>query len=320
MTTKLEKSVHSTHWAQQNERGSLFLMRLGFGAARLLGRRILTPVIWLVVLYFYVSNRNARQAIAYYQERLRQSSQLKAHLPRTAPVYRQYLAFAQALLDKLDVWNGKITRADLELIDPHGLHKQMGKGRGQILITSHLGNVEITRALAGQVTGIRLNVLVHSKNAQRFSRLLAETRANIHLIEVTQLTPAIMLDLAQRLDQGEWLAISGDRTPVSGERVTEVSFLGGPARFPQGPWLLAALLRCEVNLLVCLRNPKRAAKRFTVIIERLTDSQLIPRQQRASTTSENIQLYSSRLASYCGQAPLQWFNFYPFWDKNSTSD
>jgi len=306
------------HWAEQRERGNLLLMRFGFWAARVLGRRFLMPVIGLVVFYFYLSGRQARRAIVHYQTQLLGSGVARTALPRVAPVYCQFLAFATALLDKLDVWHGKIQRVDLELVDPDKLHLQMNVGRGQILVTSHLGNAEITRALAQQVTGMRLNVLVHSRHAQFFNQLLAESGAkDIHLIEVSELDPALMLNLAQRLERGEWLAIAGDRMPIKGERTTPVQFLGDTVLFPQGPWLLAALLQCPANLLLCLRSPKRAPKRFRVILERLADTPPKERWLRRSYINESAQRYADRLAQYARQAPLQWFNFYSYWQSGA---
>jgi len=304
----------SRHWARQSERGSLLLMRLGFAAVNLLGRPLMVPVVWLVVGYFYLSRRSARLAIAGYQQRLLAFSQGKVKLPRFAAVYRQYLAFTDSLLDKLDVWRGKISRADLTLIDLHGVHPQLGQGRGQILVTAHLGNTEIVRALVGQVPNVQINILMHSKGARRFNQVLAAAGARAHLIEVSELNAALMLDLAQRLERGQWLAIAGDRIPIHGERTTTVQFLGGEAALPQGPWLLAALLRCPLNLLLCLPN---ADKGFSVILERLADGQAVPRGERARQIAAQAQHYADRLAYYCQQNPLQWFNFYPFWlDKN----
>jgi len=291
-------------------------MRFGFWAARVLGRQLLAPIIGLVVLYFYLSGRRARQSIVHYQARLARSGLARTGLPRIAPVYCQFLAFATALLDKLDVWYGKIRREDLELYDPGRLHPQMNTGRGQILVTSHLGNAEITRALAQQVTGLRLNVLIHSRHAQLFNQLLVEAGAkDIHLVEVSELNPALMLDLAQRLERGEWLAIAGDRMPIKGERTTPVQFLGDAVLFPQGPWLLAALLQCPANLLLCLRNPKHAQKRFRVILERLADNPPGERRLRQAYINDSAQYYADRLAHYAKQAPLQWFNFYSYWQN-----
>jgi len=306
----------SQHWAGQSERGSLLLMRLGFAAVNGLGRLLLAPVVWLVVGYFYLSRRSERLAIAEYQQKLREFSQNPNIVPRHFAVYRQYLAFANALLDKLDVWRGKISRADLTLIDPHGVHAQMGKGRGQILVTAHLGNAEITRALVGQVPDVHINILMHSRNAQRFNQVLAAAGASAPIIEVSELDAALMLDLAQRLERGEWLAIAGDRIPLHGERTCTASFLGARATFAQGPWLLAALLRCPLNLLLCLPEGK---ERFSVILERLGEGAAAPRGKRGEQIAQQVQHYAARLGFYCQKQPLQWFNFYPFWEDNDAT-
>ncbi|MGS1006012.1 LpxL/LpxP family acyltransferase [Achromobacter anxifer] len=306
-------SAADQHWAGQPERGSAVLMRLTAWAARTLGRRLVAPVVWLVVLYFYISGGRARRAIAAYQRRLKQSGALAEPLPRRMPVYRQYLAFANAILDKLDVWQGKITMANLDIADPDGLHAQMGRNRGQILVGSHLGNIEVCRALAEQSGALKLNVLVHDKHAAHFSRLLHAAGGGLRMIQVSELDAPAMLDLAQRLDRGEWLAIAGDRVPLQGDRCTPVDFLGESALLPQGPWLLAGLLRCPVNLLFCTRH----GARYRVAMERLSDGIEWTRATRQARIAELAQRYADRLAAHCRLAPLQWFNFYPFWKDDA---
>ncbi|RML85666.1 hypothetical protein APX70_03415, partial [Pseudomonas syringae pv. maculicola] len=76
------------------------------------------------------------------------------------------------------------------------------------------------------------------------------------------------MQLSQRLDEGEWLAIAGDRVALHGGRNVRVDFLGQPATFPQGPWLLAGLLKCPVNLFFCLKGPKG----YRVILEPFADA------------------------------------------------
>lgn len=301
------------HWAGQPERGSATLMRLTAWTARTLGRRVVAPVVWTVVLYFYVCGGRARRSIAAYQRRLVQSGPLAAPLPRHMPVYRQYLAFAHAILDKLDAWQGKIPMSSLDIADADGLHAQMGSNRGQILVGSHLGNLEVCRALAQQNGTLRLNVLVHDKHAVHFSRLLREAGGGLRMIQVSELDAPAMLDLAQRLDRGEWLAIAGDRVPLHGERCTPVDFLGATALLPQGPWLLAGLLRCPVNLLFCTRH----GARYRVAMERLCDGIEWTRATRQARIAELAQRYADRLAAHCRMAPLQWFNFYPFWKDDA---
>ncbi|HUH58921.1 MAG TPA: glycosyl transferase [Candidimonas sp.] len=302
------------HWANQPERGNMRSMRLTAWAARRLGRRVVAPVVWLVVLYFCLSGAKARRSVAQYQAYLRAACPDANPFPTPMPIYRQYLAFAGALLDKLDAWQGKVTIHDLDVADPDGLHAQMGTGRGQILVGAHLGNMEVCRALASQNADIVLNVLVHDKNAVHFSRLLDEAgTSRLRLIQVSELDTATMLALSERIDRGEWLALAGDRIPLHGARTVDVSFLGHTAPLPQGPWLLAGLLRCPVNLLFCTRQHAR----FNVSMERLADSVSWTRATRTTQVQRLAQAYADRLAAHCRQAPLQWFNFFPFWSSHA---
>jgi predicted LPLAT superfamily acyltransferase len=302
------------HWADQPERGNMHLMRLTAWAARRLGRRVVAPVVWGVVLYFFLSGAQARRSIAQYHDRLRATGSSADPFASPLSVYRQYLAFAGALLDKLDAWQGKITIHDLNVTDPDGLHAQMGTGRGQILVGAHLGNMEVCRALASQNANIVLNVLVHDGNAVQFSRLMDDAgTSRLRLIQVSELDTATMLVLSERIEQGEWLALAGDRIPLHGGRTVDVCFLGHTAPLPQGPWLLAGLLRCPVNLLFCTRHQTR----FNVSMERLADGVSWTRATRATEVQRVAQAYADRLAAHCRQAPLQWFNFFPFWSHHA---
>ena len=304
------------HWARCSERGNGLLMRATAQSIRLLGRRALSPLVYLIVLYFYATGRRARQAIAQYQRLLAAHSQRDDLFPSRWPIYRQYLTFAETLLDKLDTWQGRITHDDLDIDDPDGVDQQManGQGRGQILLCSHIGNLEVCRALAGRRPTMRLTVLVHSHNAVRFNRVLADAGADsLNLIEVSDLDAGTMLELNRRIEQGEWLAIAGDRVPIKGNRTVQVDFLGAPALLPQGAWLLAGLLRCPVNVLFCTRQ----GDRYRLVLRRLSTGLAWTRASRDEAIRLSAQRYADSLANACLQAPLQWFNFYPFWSDHA---
>ncbi len=244
------------HWADH------WLMKLTAFGVRVLGRRVLSPVLHGIVLYFFLFGRSARQSAWQYQQRLATWSGQDALLPTRMKVFRQFMAFADALLDKLDVWNGKLSIDQIKIIDP------------------------------------------------ALNRLLGEAGAtNLRLIQVSELDPAIMLQLSQRLDRGEWLAIAGDRVPLHGGRNVRVDFLGHAAAFPQGPWLLAGLLKCPVNLLFCLKLQGR----YHVTLEPFTEAVQWKRGDREQVIAHWTARYAERLGQYCLQAPQQWFNFYPFW-------
>ena len=298
------------HWADHKERGSFRLMKLTALGVKLLGRRVLSPVLYAIVLYFFLFGARARRSIWLYQQRLAEWSGRDELRPTRWRVFGQFIAFADALLDKLDVWNGRLKIEDIEIVDPAQLRNQLRSERGQMLVGAHLGNLEVCRALAELGEQVTMNVLVHTRHAEQFNRLLGEAGAShLRLIQVSELNPAVMLQLNQRLENGEWLAIAGDRVPLHGGRNVEVDFLGHPALFPQGPWLLAGLLKCPVNLMFCLKHEGR----YRVILEPFTDAVLWRRSDREQVIAHWATRYAERLGHYCLEAPQQWFNFYPFW-------
>src|SRR6185312_4185083 len=229
-----EHSTDKQHWAAQRERGSFWLMKLTALGLRLLGRRPMAPVLYGIVLYFFVFGRRARHNVRQYQDYLAQWSGRPDLRPTVRSVFGQFMAFGESLLDRL-------------MKNRHG-------GRGEILVGTHLGNLEVCRALAELGEQVPLNVLVHTANVAHFNRLQSAAGDHqLHLLQVSEMDAALMLDLSQRLDRGEWLAIAGDRVPLQDGRRVVVDFLGHPAPFPQGPWMLAGLLRCPVNLMCCLK-------------------------------------------------------------------
>lgn len=301
---------HAEHWAGQRERGSLLLMRFTALAVRHLGRRTLAPLLYLIVLYFFLFGAKARRSIWTYQRHLAAWSGRQALRPSLKSVFAQFMAFADALLDKLDIWRGRLRLRDIELVDPHDLRGQLRGNRGQLLVGAHLGNLEVCRALAELGEKVRMNVLVHTKHAEQFNRLLFDAGAShLRLIQVSELDPAIMLQLSQRLERGEWLAIAGDRVALHGGRNVSVDFLGQPAAFPQGPWLLAGLLRCPLNLMSCLKIDGR----YRVTLEPFAECVQWKRGERDAVIRAWVQRYAERLGQRCLEAPDQWFNFYPFW-------
>ena len=298
------------HWADHRERGSFLLMKLTAWAVRHLGRRVLSPVLHGIVFYFFLFGRAAQTSAWQYQQHLADWSNQAALRPTRWRVFKQFMAFADSLLDKLDMWNGTLKVEHIEIVDPALLRQELRGKRGQMLVGAHLGNLEVCRALAELGEKVTMNVLVHTKHAEHFNRLLGEAGAtHLRLVQVSELDPAIMLQLSQRLDRGEWLAIAGDRVALHGGRNVQVDFLGQPALFPQGPWLLAGLLKCPINLIFCLKG----ARGYRVILEPFADAIQWRRSDRQQVIAEHTQRYAARLGFYCLEAPQQWFNFYPFW-------
>ncbi|MDD1608226.1 MAG: hypothetical protein LUQ18_06985 [Methylococcaceae bacterium] len=299
--------TQNTHWAKLEERGTLWGMRFLLSIYSLLGRRCLQFFLYPVVSYYWLSNQTARRASQDYLQRL--STFGLAHSYNS---YQHFISFANAIIDKLAAWSGGLALTDVVYYGREQLFNELNKGQGVVLLGSHLGNMEVCRVIATVDAPIPINILVHTKHAEKFNQLLKQYNPNssLNLIQVTEITAATSILLSDKIANGELVIIAADRTPVSNQqRVSSVDFLGANALFPQGPFILAALLNCPVYTVFCLKDQDKHIIHFEHFSDRLN----FPRNNRQSAMQQSIQDYASRLQHYCLIAPLQWFNFFDFW-------
>ena len=210
--------------------------------------------LWCYI--FYATAPKPRRHVLRYQTRL-QTAFPHTVLPKHS-VFKQFVAFGEAVCDRFAVWQRKIRYEDLVIEDPDDIYSQVKRNeRGQIFCLLTLGQYRICRALVSHHKNFRLNVLVHSKHAQAFNEALQKAGADhIRLIQVTDLDTTLMMELNSRIEDGEWIAIAADRVPVRGEKTADINFLGHTAPMPQGAWLLASLLKTQVNTLFCVKQKR----------------------------------------------------------------
>jgi predicted LPLAT superfamily acyltransferase len=89
-----------------------------------------------------------------------------------------------------------------------------------------------------------------------------------------------------------------------------VPFLGYDAPFPQGPYLLAHLLECPVYLMFCLHRKGG----YSLYFEKFADRIKLPSRGKSEAIAQWVAGYARRLESFCLTDPLQWYNFFDFWN------
>jgi predicted LPLAT superfamily acyltransferase len=302
-----QMSARGLHWASINEISFVAGMRLLFWICRVFGRWPFRVVLYPVLGWYVLTKPQPRRASQEYLERVASFTSM-----RLPGVMRHFAAFGESILDKMLLWGGLFK---LDTVDLHGaelISEAAASGRGGLLICAHLGNLELCRVLSRQRTDIKLTVLVHTRHAQAFNDMLGRLNpeSQLNLMQVTEISPATAILLAERVAKGEFVVIAGDRVPVShNPRVAVADFIGAPAAFPVGPYVLASVLQCPVYLLFSLRQGRRSA----VYFEAFRESVRVPRQGRDAALNALAADYAKRLEHYCLRAPLQWFNYYDFW-------
>jgi len=307
----LELAPRERHWADQAERGSYWGMRFLATIYRVLGRRACLAMMAPVVLYFFATGHGQRKASARYLQRLHEAGHL-AQEPGLAMQFRHFMSFAQASLDKLAAWTGNLRRSMVHGVDGGTFAAAKDTRRGAVVLTAHLGNPEVIRAIADLNRRWQVNVLVGTVHAERFNRLIRRfaPTSTVRLIQVTDLGVDQAIVLKEAIERGEWVVTTADRVPMGqSARIEWLPFLGAPAPFPQGPFILAALLEAPVYAMFCLRE----GVTYRVWFDKLADRLDLPRAQRALRLKAVMASFVSRLEEHVVRAPLQWYNFYDFW-------
>lgn len=310
----------ATHWAKKAENGNYFAIKLLLWLYRFGGKWLILLCLGPVLAYFFVKDTVARRASRDYLRRLHQhcgTNSAFSNTPGYWQVYCHFWQFALAALAKIDAWLGRITPQQVTYGGAVPFEHITASGRGALLVASHLGNTEVCRALVRSKYTLKINVLAHTKNAAAFNRILKDSNSDVdlELIEVTELSPAISMQLSDCIDRGELVVIVGDRISTQApERAVWADFLGKPAPFAIGPWVLASLMQCPVYLMFCMKQDNG----YNLMFEPFADNIKLNRKLRQQQLTELIRQYALALENVACRYPLQWFNFYDFWQLPPT--
>lgn len=300
-------------WSDLGE--STFVLGVWFlyGVHRWLGRLPFRVCLYPVVFYYWLFRPTARQASQQYLARLQASHRVFAVEPGLRQSFGHFLCFAETLLDKLLAMSGRYQPERFRFESHDVLKSSMQTGTGGIIVTAHMGCLELMQAAAGRRDDFKITILVHTAHAVRFNRILQRINpaTRVELMQVTDFSPVTVMMLADRVAAGEFVAIAGDRVPVQGDRVVRVPFLGEPAPLPIGPYLLASLLGCPVYLLSCLHR----GDGYVAQMHRLTERVVLPRATREQALSGYAREFAAWLEDRLRSSPYDWFNFFPFWDQ-----
>lgn len=346
------------HWSVQKEAASSDRpMQFLIALVHCLPFPLLACMVIPVSFFYYLFVRKARQEAVRYQKQLiafcraNESADSPARgqagpadggpdaqqaptgqpepdapaLPLRRPsAYRQIASFSYDLMQKVYAWSGK---AGLDEVifhddDAAALKEQLAAGRGAMLITSHLGNMEFLRCLAtkgetGVDRRIPVTVVMNLHTTSHFNRTLGSLngRFTLDIIDADDIGMNSLEKMQDSLAQGGLVVLAGDRTSAGAPaRCLSVSFLGRQAPFPAGSFLLAGLLRVPVYFVFSLREAGSFfAPKYNMFVTKSSVSFDCPRQERRERARELCGQFAHLLERYCTAYPFQWYNFFDFW-------
>lgn len=251
-----------------------------------------------VVPFYFVFSKGYKPMYHYFNQRL-------GYRPVKAffGVYHNFCRFSQVILDRFYMFSGG--KFDVEVENYH-LYQELAEDKpGFMILSAHVGCYE----LAGYTlvaTKKRFNALAFGEEAEAIvenrQRLFENT--NIRIIPVKD-DLSHLFALNDALDNGESVSFPSDRL-VGKQRTVTCEFLGAPARFPMGPFALAAQRDLPV---LTVNVMKESAKRYKVYVNRLQKEG----EKRDERINGYVRQYVGHLEEVLREYPEQWFNYYEFW-------
>ena len=311
------RRVENRHWSSIQEAGTLFGLRFLWLVHKLLGRKAVSILLIPTVAYFLIFRSKARSSsFEYLNTHYQYFPHAWNHKPGIRDVARHFREFAETVVDKLLSWFIHIDAEDFDVEDLRYVESQLADPQGQLIIGSHFGNLEYCRGFMHRYNQKVINILVHDKHSENYNRIMLQlnSESRLNIFQVEEFDIPTMLKIKNKIDNGEWIFIAGDRTPPSGnERTVNVDFMGRTAALPIGPYMLAKGLDCPVKLVFASYDYSQPDLPVRFQLSHFAERIELDRKHREQQLQEYAQRYATELERHCEHSPFQWFNFYNYW-------
>jgi predicted LPLAT superfamily acyltransferase len=330
----MSRAKKTVHWSEQKEQAAGYwqvkLILIIFKICPIIILRLLAfPVAFFYFLFSKRARDNSRlllsRVAAGYTAEHPGAFRLEEKI-FPLRIFRHILAFSLTIVEKVESWGGKvdISRIHFQDDDIVDLRDRLNRGEGAVLICSHLGNVDLLRALAafgrtGLSREVPVNGIVDFNVTAGFNRMIGELNpaVSIRMIGVNDIGPDTIILLQERLAAGELVTIAGDRTSANtrGKRFY-FPFLNEKAPFTYGAFFMTALLDAPSYFVFALRQKDVSlSSQYDMHVHKSSVRFDCSRKEREGRIEALAHSFAGHLEYYCKQYPFQWYNFYDFWSE-----
>lgn len=220
--------------------------------------------------------------------------------------YLNHCLFAQVVIDKFAMYAGK--KFDVEIDGFDHFQRLSAQEAGFVQLSSHMGNYEIAGyTLVAESKRFNAIVFFGEKASVMENRNKMFAHTNIHMIPIRE-DMSHLFEIDRALSEGEIVSIPGDRIWGS-PKVLKAEFLGKEARFPMGPFTVAAMRGLDV---LAVNVMKESSKCYRIYVTPLDYDKQAPRRRQ---TDQLLHSYVAELERLLALYPTQWYNYFDFWNN-----
>src|SRR5690606_3835642 len=212
------------------------------------------------------------------------------------------------LIDKVSIFSGIRNNFTFEF-DGIDLLKKLYEGKnGGVLISSHIGNFQITDKFFANID-LQKKIHIVAADQERtaikeYLDSISQERSLINFI-YTKEDMSHIFEITAALAKSELICMFGDRFFEYSKTMTS-KLLGEDAYFPAGVFKLAAKLNVPIAFVYVMKEPNLHYHLFT---------RLAPDLKHQVDPQAILEAYTKNMDEMLRRYPYQWFNFYHFWKK-----
>ena len=290
----------ATEW-EGKSKGTVLGYKIFVFFIKKLGLKAAYSLLFFVALYYCFFSRKSTKAIYYYlRERLGYSK-----WKSTISVFKNYFVFGQTIIDKTAISSGMRDKFTYEFDGVENILQLIKDGEGGILISAHVGNFELAEYFFDELEDkSQINLVTtdaeHREIKEYFEKVVNKSSIKFILIEDDM---SHIYKINEALSKGELVCFTGDRY-FEGSKALSGDLLGAEAKFPAGPFQIAARLQKPVAFVYVM-------KETTTHYHLYARTTQVPKREVALLLERYMKSVEWMLEKY----PLQWFNYFSFWNE-----
>ncbi|AYZ34097.1 lipid A biosynthesis acyltransferase [Chryseobacterium indologenes] len=283
-------------------KGTVAGYRIFVWCIRNIGIRSSYVVLYFVAAYYFLFQKKSNQYILYYFQKRLSYGYWKAR----RSIFKSYFTFGKVLIDKTAISAGLREKYTYEFDGIENLRNLLAAKKGGVLISAHIGNFEIAEHFFADIDfDCQINLVTTDQEVtaiKEYLETVSVKKSNIKFIYVKE-DMSHIFEINQALSNNELICFTGDRY-FEGSKYLEADLLGKSAKFPAGPFLIASRLRVPVVYVYVMKEKNLHYHLYARVAQNIKnrDSQGL------------LHSYVRNLETMIKKYPLQWFNYFDFWD------
>jgi predicted LPLAT superfamily acyltransferase len=266
---------------------------------------------WIATGYFLFRPSRRRSSIHLYQIIFSERSRWY-YLYCT---WRQFHSYAATFAERIEFDRNKGLTTSTQ--GREKLVEVARRGRGGVILMSHLGSFEIA---AGAFREVRLKLLLimgekEAKQVARDQREAMKARG-IHIQVATAGEDFLFggVEAVKFIKEGGFVSVAGDLVWTEQRSRLPVTLFGHEVGLSAGPHLLALVSNAPLFTMFTFRVEKG---KHLIIMSSPREVKATSRSERSAALQASAQAYANALEEMVRQHPFQWYIFEPFFGSVS---